>query len=140
MPTPMTFFTGLIGGLASFALLTVVDALLFSQTGLFVAAAKMPIRSRLLRSLAICLIYGVLMAYSLRVFGPALPGGARIKGSLFGLLWAVVISRQSLEALAFFRRDLVPPRFPLWWMAEFFIVYPIMGAVIGVLGGAGGTA
>ncbi len=84
--------------------------------------------------LAIAVVHLGILGVIFALFGEGIPGVTPVvKGLVFGFAAALIMSRQSVEALFFFTEEYVPNRCGYYWLIEYLVGYTLAGGLIGVL-------
>ncbi len=126
---------GVLAGVVIFLLFLLSDVLFFSKHGEFEAARHYESNARrAIILLAISLVHLGIMGVIFALFREGIPGVTPlVKGLVFGLAAALIMSRQSVEALFFFAEEYVPKRYGYYWLIEYLVGYTLAGGLIGVL-------
>ncbi|RJQ51630.1 MAG: hypothetical protein C4521_12095 [Actinobacteria bacterium] len=126
---------GILAGLAMFLLFLISDVLFFSKHGEFKASRHYESNARRAAILlAIAVVHFGVLGAIFGLFREGIPGVTLVgKGLLFGFAAALILSRQSVEALFFFDEEYVPRRYAYYWLIEYLVGYTMGGGLTGAL-------
>ncbi len=126
---------GGVAGVVIFLLFLFSDVLFFSKHGEFKAARHYESNAkRTIVLLAISVVHLGILGVIFSLFHEGIPEVTPVvKGLIFGLAAALIMSRQSVEALFFFAEEFVPKRYGYYWLIEYLIGYTLAGGLIGIL-------